>query len=86
MELTDEEKGIVGLVRLKKLWPKPKTKEWLIDKKFSVGRFKVHIEKRSKEELWSRFGGGWQYELGIQIGLKTVIINWLVGSLRISQK
>lgn len=32
-----------------------------------------------------RFGGGWQYELGIQIGGSTVLLQCLVGSVAISK-
>lgn len=32
---------------------------------------------------WGRFGGGWQYKLGFQIGGTTVILNLLVATLSI---
>lgn len=35
---------------------------------------------------WGRFGGGWQWELGFQIGGSTIIINLLFCSLRIDKK
>jgi hypothetical protein len=44
-------------------------------------RFK--FEKRSADNIWGRFGGGWQWEVGVQVGTSSVIINLLVCSLRI---
>lgn len=29
-----------------------------------------------------RFGGGWNYKLGFQIGGRTLIVDWLFGSFR----
>lgn len=29
-----------------------------------------------------RFGAGWDYKIGIQIGRNTVIVDWLFGSFR----
>lgn len=34
----------------------------------------------------ARFGGGWRYKLGIQIGGSTVIIDLLFGSIRINRR
>lgn len=34
----------------------------------------------------SRFGGGWNYKLGIAIGGRTIIIDLLFGSIRIEFK
>lgn len=34
----------------------------------------------------SRFGGGWNYKLGLQIGGSTVIIDLLFGSIRIHKE
>jgi hypothetical protein len=31
-----------------------------------------------------RFGGGWKYSIGVNIGGKTVMLNLLFGSLRIT--
>lgn len=77
--LTDEEKGIIGIVRFNKLFHIIKK----IDIKFHLGIFRFHIEMRSRKNLWGRFGGGWNWELGLQISRKTIIINWLIGSIRI---
>lgn len=29
-----------------------------------------------------RFGGGWDYKVGVQIGGRTLILDWLFGSFR----
>jgi hypothetical protein len=42
--------------------------------------------RRSKDNLWGRFGGGWNWELGFQAGGRTVIVNLLVASVRIERK
>ena len=52
-------------------------------KKLTLAGRKVTIEKRSPEGF-SRFGGGWKYVVGVQVGGSgTVIINLLVFSIRI---
>jgi hypothetical protein len=86
MKLTNEEKGFLSIIRLNKLWPKPKTDEWLVNKRIYIGFYEIHIEKKSKKELWGRFGGGWNWIVGIEIGGKSIIINWLVGTIRISKR
>lgn len=35
--------------------------------------------------MGSRFGGGWNYKLGIAVGGSTVIVDLLFGSIRISK-
>jgi hypothetical protein len=35
---------------------------------------------------WSRFGGGWKYKLGVDIGSGTIIINLILGMIRIDWK
>ena len=54
-----------------------------IDKKVTVGTFRLHFQKRDKAQSFGRFGGGWNWNVGIQAGGRTVIINLLVCSLRI---
>lgn len=44
----------------------------------------ITIEQRKKSSFMGRFGGGWNWELGLQIGSSSVIINLLVLSIRIS--
>jgi hypothetical protein len=80
MNEDDEIKGVTALLHLNKLYPK-KT-EYV--KKWSWGRVNFTYEHRSKDNLWGRFGGGWQWELGFQASSSTIIFNLLVSSLRVS--
>lgn len=53
-----------------------------IKKVFSFGQFRIEYHWRSKDSLWGRFGGGWNWEFGMQAGGNTIILNCLVFSLR----
>jgi hypothetical protein len=55
-------------------------------KKFKIGKYKFAYERRDKSGVMGRFGGGWQYKLGIDIGGSTVILNLLVATLRIDHE
>ncbi len=57
---------------------------YIFRKEWRVGRLKTSIEWRSAKNPMGRFGGGWQWELGIQVGRTSVIVNLLVLSVRIS--
>ena len=54
-----------------------------IEKTWRIGRLGITFNWRSKKNLMGRFGGGWIWCVGIQVGSSTVIINLLVCSLRI---
>ncbi len=41
--------------------------------------------KAPLNSMGARFGGGWRYKLGIDIGGSTVIINLVFGMIRISK-
>ena len=76
-----QQQGILALCALNQLMPpKQVRKEW------SVGRYRVVYQHRSKDNLMGRFGGGWNWEVGVQVGRSTVIVNLLVASLRFSKK
>jgi hypothetical protein len=45
----------------------------------------VRYTRKSDEGL-GRFGGGWSWNVGVQVGAGSVIINLLVASVRISRK
>ncbi len=49
-------------------------------------RLNIAIEWRRKCPLWGRFGGGWNWKIGISIGGRTIIINVLLFTIRISMK
>lgn len=53
------------------------------NKKWRVWKFNFNLEYRSGKNAWGRFGGGWNYELGIQIGERTIILKFLIFMLRI---
>ena len=56
-----------------------------IDKKFTLGRYRIEYSQRLKSNAMGRFGGGWNWELGFQASSSTVIFNLLVSSLRIDK-
>ena len=43
---------------------------------------KISYSRKSKNEFWGRFGGGWQWKLGFQLGGNTLIINLLICDIR----
>lgn len=49
-----------------------------------IRRLFIGYEHRSKDELWGRFGGGWNWKLGLQAGYTTLIINLLICSITIA--
>ena len=51
-------------------------------KRFQLGRLKIKYELRSSDPPWGRFGGGWNWAAGFQVGSKTVILNCLIFTLR----
>jgi hypothetical protein len=51
----------------------------------NVWKYAIKIEHRSRTTWMGRFGGGWQWSLGIQVGSNTTIINLLVISIRIDR-
>lgn len=56
------------------------------DLRGNVGKFSVRLEMRRSDGMMGRFGGGWNWKLGIQIGGSTVIISLVVASLTISRQ
>lgn len=76
-KLTEEEAGIIAVVRLNKLEPKLEVrKEW------RLWRVRIVYHWRSSENLWGRFGGGWNWKIGAQAGGRSLIVDLLVFSLR----
>ena len=80
-DISEEEKDIIGIVRLNKLIGRKE-----ITKKWNIGKLEIVFNWRSKNNLWGRFGGGWNWELGFQAGGRTIIFNLLIFSLRFSYK
>lgn len=80
-KVTTEENGWLAIMRLNKLWL---TKE--VRKSIRIGQLTIEYHWRSKDNLWGRFGGGWNWELGLQIGEKTILIHCLVFTIGIYLK
>ena len=57
---------------------------YLIDKTCRIGRVKINFNMRSAEGYMGRFGGGWNWKLGVMVGGRTVIVSLLVADLRIT--
>lgn len=49
-------------------------------------RYKMTVRRRSKDEPWGRFGGGWQWNVGVQASenFNSIIVNLLTFSVRFS--
>ena len=60
--------------------PYEKYRSWVI-----LGR-KVRYSRKSKNSRMGRFGGGWNWNIGVQVGGGTIIVNLLVASLRIDRQ
>lgn len=43
-----------------------------------IGRLSITASMRAKNNAWGRFGGGWNWKLGVQAGGRTIIISLLV--------
>lgn len=56
--------------------------EYVFRKGVRVGRLKTTLECRRKSNLWGRFGGGWNWHVGLQAGSCCVIVFLLVAVLR----
>ncbi len=79
MKLSElEEKLIIGICNLNRAEKKVEiTKTW------KFGRVSLTFNWRSKKNLWGRFGGGWNYNLGFQCSdWRDIIFNLLIFSLR----
>lgn len=58
---------------------------WEIKKSFVFAGFDFKFTALSKNHFWGRFGGGWNFYLGIKIGGRTAYIGLGIASLRISR-
>lgn len=49
--------------------------------------YKITYKHTSPDALHGRFGGGWQWNVGVQAGagFRTIIVNLLVASVRIQR-
>jgi len=81
MKLTSKEKFWTGIIR----YNEAKGIDYVYRFGFRLLLWKIEVEQRRKNNLWGRFGGGWNWEFGILVG-SDIIINYLVGSVRISRR
>lgn len=70
--------GFGAWVMRKRRELQPLMREW------RLGRLEVRFKWRSPDRPFGRFGGGWQWKLGVQAGGRTVIISLLVCSVTLS--
>lgn len=55
--------------------------DW-IDWRAWLWRLHVRLSWRDADGLMGRFGGGWNYKLGVQVGGSTVIVSLVLFDLR----
>lgn len=79
--LTDNERGWLSIMRLNAVTPHIE-----IRKTWAIGRLAITFNWRSRRNLWGRFGGGWNWKLGVEIGSTTVMVYLLICSLRFAPK
>lgn len=77
--LNKKEKFIINIVRYG-----TKNKIIGLELELSICRFKIEFEFKSSKNLCGRFGGGWNWKLGFQLGGKTLILNFLIFSISFS--
>ena len=69
------DKGLLG---------KPWASSYKINRRWTIGRICVAFSARSSDGFMGRFGGGWNWKLGAQIGGTTAIFSLLIADLSIS--
>jgi hypothetical protein len=56
---------------------------YAIDRKWTIGRAEFRFTMRRADGFMGRFGGGWNWKLGIQVGSwRSWILSLLVAELR----
>ena len=75
--ISPDEALALSMMRLNKATPKLEIKKTL-----TIGKLRISFKWRSKKNLWGRFGGGWNWKLGMQIGSATVILDLLTFTIR----
>lgn len=64
--------------------PRPWFSDYNIREQWSIGRVDVRFSSRSSNGFMGRFGGGWNWKLGVQIGGNTMLIGLLIAELCVS--
>jgi hypothetical protein len=80
--ITERELGLIDVVRLNNSMGI----KYILHHRIKIGNINIKIEWRSKKNLWGRFGGGWNWKLGLQAGGSTIILDCLVFTLRFSKQ
>jgi len=78
-QISDQERGWLSIMRLNAA-----SQRIEIRKDWRLGRMEINFNWRSKNNLWGRFGGGWNWHIGIQGGGSCWMVFLLVCSLRFS--
>lgn len=63
-----------------------KEKKQEINRRFNFLFWDIRFSWRSSKNLWGRFGGGWNWKLGVQIGGTTTIISLFVCEFVINKR
>ena len=83
MNLRQQKKSKRFSIHLKKM--NEMFKEFDIRKTLILPTFRIRIVFNwRKSKLWGRFGGGWNWQVGVQWTLKTYFFNLLFCTIRIS--
>ena len=72
-------------LRSLKVGPKRWFSDYVFDKTWLIGRWKINASMRRTNGWMGRFGGGWNWALGFKAGGRTLLINLLVMSISISR-
>ena len=77
-----DEKLVLTVLKINELFPI----RYLLDYSFFCFGYKIKFQYREKNNLWGRFGGGWNWKLGFQAGGSSLIINLLVMTISFRKK
>ena len=76
METSDMEKFWIWMMRKNASTPILEIK-----KKIKIWRVTATFRWRSKKNNWGRFGGGWNWKLGVTIGSTTAVVHLLIAEI-----
>ncbi|MHC4546141.1 MAG: hypothetical protein ACYSYL_16755 [Planctomycetota bacterium] len=57
---------------------------YIIDRRWRLGRLELGLSWRRNDGFMGRFGGGWNWKLGVQVGSTTAIFSLLVLAVSVS--
>ena len=82
---TKDEALAVSVIRLNQ-WFQERHPSRKIHKDWEIGPYIIRFRYTSKDDLWGRLGGGWQWGLGFQCSGCSVLIILLVCEIIISKR